>query len=332
MESVYDKKVIFVNNNNNNNVLVKVNFVGKKFKEFNINKELTVASFKQMLFSYFNIDFSSYLLLYRNKKLSINDVRLVGNVFNNELGKALVFIVNINDYHKMKMVLKHENFTSGYVVKQNIPQVHFYKMLSRFFKFKGIPFEVQVNKYLGYNKGYDLNFQSVDLAKDFNNFYALYRESNCSNNTYHKNVSNSNVNKEISLPNIHSKSLNSAPTNSIEDDLSYNNVCNSTKNKSSSYTNSKRSSNGVVKNKNFKMIRSVSNTYMGPEERRLHLAYLDKKNWICNKPFKVSVGNYSKGGETYIKNYVSMSKSEPPVIHQYRDVNKTRWITQTGFC
>ena len=331
MESVYDKKGIFVNNNNNNcNVVVKVNFIGKKFKEFKINKELTIAKFKQMLYSYFNIDFSSYLLLYKNKRLSIHDVRLVRNVFRNESGKALVFIVNENDYPKMKMKFKQDNFTSGYVVKQDIPQAHFYKMLNRFFKFKGIPFEVQVNKYLGYNKGYDLNFQSVDVAKDFNNFYALYRKNNNISNTYHKNESSLSMNKEISLPNIHSSSLHihSATNNSIENDLLCN-VGHSTNNKSNSNSNR---SNGDVKNKNIKIIRSVSNTYMGPEERRLHLAYLDKKNWICNIPFKVSVGNYSKGGETYIKNYVSMSKSEPPVIHKYRDINKRRWITQKGFC
>ena len=331
MESVYDKKGIFVNNDNTNNVVIKVNFIGQTFKEFNINKELTIAKFKQMLYSYFNIDFSSYILLYKNKKLLLHDVRLVGNVFRNELGKALVFIVNVDDYNKMKIKLKHDNFTSGYVVKQNIPQVHFYKMLKMFFKFKGIPFEAQVNKYLGNNKGYDLNFQSVDVAKDFNNFYALYKKNSISSsNTYshHKNESNLNLNKDNSLPIIHS---HSATNNSIEDDLSYN-VGQTTKNKSVSYSN--RSNKDDAKNKNIKikMIRSVSNTYMGPEERRLHLAYLDKKNWICNKPFKVSVGNYGKGGDMYIKNYVARSKSEPPVIHKYRDVNKTRWITQKGFC
>ena len=109
MESVYDKKGIFVNNDNTNNVVIKVNFIGQTFKEFNINKELTIAKFKQMLYSYFNIDFSSYILLYKNKKLLLHDVRLVGNVFRNELGKALVFIVNVDDYNDIKLPIYYLN-------------------------------------------------------------------------------------------------------------------------------------------------------------------------------------------------------------------------------
>ena len=80
-----------------------------------------------------------------------------------------------------------------------------------------------------------------------------------------------------------------------------------------------------------KINRSVSSRYMCPEEKRIHEAFLDKKNWINKSGFIVSAGKYSFH-DRYISNYVNMTPSEPPVNHKYRDVNKKKWITEKGFC
>jgi hypothetical protein len=37
--------------------------------------------------------------------------------------------------------------------------------------------------------------------------------------------------------------------------------------------------------------------------------------------------NYTKNaGTSYIRNYVSMDPSEPPVLHKYREQDKSKWI------
>lgn len=80
-----------------------------------------------------------------------------------------------------------------------------------------------------------------------------------------------------------------------------------------------------------KINRSVSSRYMCPEEKRIHEAFLDKKNWINKAGFIVSAGKYSFH-DRYISNYVNMTPSEPPVNHKYREINKKKWITEKGFC
>ena len=80
-----------------------------------------------------------------------------------------------------------------------------------------------------------------------------------------------------------------------------------------------------------KIIRNASCKYMNYEEKRIHEAYLDKRNWIKKEGFFVSVGKYSMKKKD-IPNYVTMTPSEPPVNYKYRNVNKKKWITPKGFC
>ena len=69
---------------------------------------------------------------------------------------------------------------------------------------------------------------------------------------------------------------------------------------------------------------------MSKEEKYIREKLLDKKNWLNKNGFLVSVGKY-KIKDNFIPNYVNATPSESPLIHQFRDVNKYKWINKRGF-
>ena len=74
-----------------------------------------------------------------------------------------------------------------------------------------------------------------------------------------------------------------------------------------------------------------SSPYVGDYEQRIKKEKEDKKNWYDQKGFILSVGRYSMK-PNYIPNYVTLSKSESPLNHKFRNVEKKKWITEKGFC
>ena len=70
--------------------------------------------------------------------------------------------------------------------------------------------------------------------------------------------------------------------------------------------------------------------FMSKEEKYIREKLLDKKNWLNKNGFLVSVGKY-KIKDNFIPNYVNATPSESPLIHQFRDVNKYKWINKRGF-
>ncbi len=61
---------------------------------------------------------------------------------------------------------------------------------------------------------------------------------------------------------------------------------------------------------------------------------LGMKKWIINKDFNVHIGKASSiinSRKNEIKNYVMRTPSLPPVLHQFRDINKTKWVGKSDF-
>lgn len=85
-----------------------------------------------------------------------------------------------------------------------------------------------------------------------------------------------------------------------------------------------------LRNKSFDN-KYVVEKYRTPEEEARLEKYLDKVNWINKKGFISSVGHYSSK-EHFLKNYVGMTPSLPPLLHKFRNVDKDKWITKKGFC
>ena len=66
--------------------------------------------------------------------------------------------------------------------------------------------------------------------------------------------------------------------------------------------------------------------------------YIEKienmKKWIVNKNFDNYVGKASSIHNYHkyeIKNYVNRTASLPPILHQFREIQKEKWICKRNF-
>jgi hypothetical protein len=73
-----------------------------------------------------------------------------------------------------------------------------------------------------------------------------------------------------------------------------------------------------------------SSPYISENEKRILEEKENRKHFFKNKNFVVSVGKYSMK-PNFIPNYVGMTPSENPKTHEFRKVNKNKWITNKGF-
>ena len=56
-----------------------------------------------------------------------------------------------------------------------------------------------------------------------------------------------------------------------------------------------------------------------------------KKKWIDQKGFNSNVGKASINRVNFIKNYVRITPSLPPLLYKFRQPDKNKWINQSGF-
>jgi len=57
----------------------------------------------------------------------------------------------------------------------------------------------------------------------------------------------------------------------------------------------------------------------------------NKKKWIDKKGFNNSVGKASLNNSNFIKNYVRITPSLPPLLYQFRKPEKAKWINKSDF-
>ncbi len=60
--------------------------------------------------------------------------------------------------------------------------------------------------------------------------------------------------------------------------------------------------------------------YVGCEEEQMRKSdAMDKKNWLIKKGFKAQIGQSTTANENnFIKNYVTATPSDPPMLHKFR--------------
>ncbi len=73
-----------------------------------------------------------------------------------------------------------------------------------------------------------------------------------------------------------------------------------------------------------------SSPYISEDEKRILEERENKKMFYKHKNFVTSVGKYSMK-PNFIPNYVGMTPSENPKNHEFRKVDKNKWITNKGF-
>jgi len=75
-----------------------------------------------------------------------------------------------------------------------------------------------------------------------------------------------------------------------------------------------------------KPIIANSSPYITEEELRRKEYLESKKEWIAGSEFKSFFNKASKRND-FIANYVTMTPSDPPMLHKFRCANKNEWIS-----
>ena len=73
-----------------------------------------------------------------------------------------------------------------------------------------------------------------------------------------------------------------------------------------------------------------SSPYISEDEKRILEEKENKKHFFKNKEFFTSVGKYSMK-QNFIPNYVGLTPGENPKNHEFREVDKNKWINKKGF-
>lgn len=69
------------------------------------------------------------------------------------------------------------------------------------------------------------------------------------------------------------------------------------------------------------------------EIEKLNKEYMEnKKKWINKKDFQRIFGRKSSQENAhFISNYVSLDPSNPPILHKFREEDRSKWIGNSGF-
>ena len=79
------------------------------------------------------------------------------------------------------------------------------------------------------------------------------------------------------------------------------------------------------------VITNDGSPYISEEEKYLKERIKDKIKWINKKGFFNFVGKASSNKSYVIKNYVVQTPSLPPILHNFRPINKSKWIIKDDF-
>lgn len=73
-----------------------------------------------------------------------------------------------------------------------------------------------------------------------------------------------------------------------------------------------------------------SSPYISEEELKRKEYMESKKKWTAPEQFRTYF-NKATNGDNFIPNYVTITPSEPPILHKFRSVKKEDWICDENF-
>ena len=237
-------------------------------------------------------------------------------------------IVTIEDYPSKNDVLKilkeflekNKNRNTQYktLLYSNKIIITFYSSELAFGFLKRINQEIYDNPYYAYTNC-NLKFKKkINLLNKNHSTPSIINKSNYNKNNY-KLYKSDFKNKSF-------KNNNNISKNFLSLDSYYNmstiksNIINSYSHKHWENIYSKA---GVITND--------GSPYISEEEKYLKERIKDKIKWINKKGFFNWVGKATSNKSYVIKNYVSQTPSLPPILHNFRPCDKSKWIIKDDF-
>ena len=305
MSNLYAKN-IEENNNMNSSIKYKININYKnKNNLIRIDFDILISELKQIIFSYFKIDYTHFDLYYKNAKILLNDNRPIALLFQKDISNIpILFLIEKNISNNL--IAKKAIYPVEIITKFPLNKVK--KILNEFFEYKNYPNDAIIIKSK-LKDLYIIKFRKSIFTTEFKQFFNI--------NYNNKLKSNSTI---ISLPKI-----NESIKNSNVNDNIYN------------INNSKS-----CKNRNtIKYINNEDNSFEKPEfpikyinnEDKYYIGkILDTKSWLYKQGFINNTNKLNINNNYYfIKNYVGATPNIPPILHKFRDVSKNLWIDKKGF-
>jgi hypothetical protein len=298
-----NKENIEEKNEMNSNVKYNLNI---NFKNRNnliqVDFNTTISELKQIIFTYFKLDFFDYDLYYKNTKISFNDNRPIALLFQYDFQtNPILFIVEKNK--NINILSKRAIYSVEIRTKYSLDKLKI--ILNKFFEYKNCPNDAVIKSNL--KDIYYIKFRRALMAKEFKQFFDV------NYNNKLKFSSNS-----VILPKINK---------SIEISNSNDNIKNN-----KSYSNKKM--NSIVYKKeedNFEKA-EFPIKYINSEEKYYRGKIIDSRNWLYGKGFINNTNKYNiNHNYHFIKNYVGATPNIPPILHKFRDVSKNLWIDKRGF-
>jgi hypothetical protein len=330
--------------NNNINFYIVINHQDKKYQLL-VNYSLTVSKLKKIIITYFKLDQTKYEIFYKNTKLDNNDIRLLSLFFDKD-PKPLLYIFNSkND------ILPDSKKQTYLTLFTNIPDLKMNEIVEKLFEYKKMKNDAYIKNSI---KGmFIINFSKASLCSDFKEFYDNYLRLENIQDSQNKTEGNSKPKKQkLILPLI--KNYHRYKEENEEE-----NEKNKYKDEDDKFHDRKKYLNKVILNNskadiisekcirtnkyrihldsNKNSLRRKFNNYTGiykypymnNEEKYQREKYLDKKNWLNKQGFIIYSKDKSK--DNFIPNYVMATPSKSPLLFNFRNVSKNKWINPKGF-
>lgn len=305
---------------------IKIN-IYNKIDEITLSSDTLVSELKQSILNKYLLNPNNYYIFYKNTKITINDFRKISSLFKEDKN-PFIFIISA------KNILPDIRKDTTINIETSLSEKKISEIVNKFFEYKSMPFDANITTI--YNGKYKIKFRKPLMASEFIQFYNINKKSNkifLNNNfdlpkikKFNKNKSMSDIlqsnNQRIFLNRVISSNRKSdnISEQSLESGLNI-------------FHNSLQKKVNFKKkfiNKSCEYVGMYSFPFLNPDEKYNREKFLDKKNWIDKKGFLVRVGN-NRMGNSFISNYVAATPSEPPLCHNFRDVQKNKWISKKGF-
>ena len=326
-------------NNNNINFYIVINYQEKEYQLL-VNYSSSVSKLKKIITTYFQLNKSNFEIYYKNLKLDINDTRPISLLFEKD-PKPMLYIFN-----SKTDILPDSKKQTYLTLFTNITKAKIYEIVEKFFEYKKIKNDADIRNNI---KGmYIITFSKASLCSEFKEFYDNYlRLDNFEYQNKTDGIIKKTRNVKLILPIIKNhdvfKNENESEKNSKDDKFhdvkKYLNKVKLNNSKADLLSEKciRQRKHLIHKSQNKNSLMKKYNNYKGEfnypymnnEQIFQREKYLDKKNWLNKKGFVIYAKYKSK--ENYIPNYVSATPSKSPLLFNFRNISKNKWINPKGF-
>ena len=322
--------------NNNINIYIVINYQENQYQLL-VNNSSTVSRLIKIIKTYFKLNNSNLEIFYKNLKVDKDDSRPLSLLFDKDPKPSLYIFNSKTD------VLPNSKKQTYLTIFTNITRVKMYEIVEKFFEYKNLKNDADIQNSI---KGmYIITFSKASLCSEFKEFYDNYIRLD---NFEYQNETDGMAKKirknKLILPIIKNHYIAKDKNEITKDDKfqdmkKYLNKVKLNNSKSDIISEKciRTRKHLIHKSENKNSIRIKYNNYKGEfkypymnnEERYQREKYLDKKNWLNKQGFIIYAKDKSK--ENFIPNYVTATPSKSPLLFNFRNISKNKWISPKGF-